>query len=227
MIFCDTLLVKTVTESITQSKTPLRLDSWQSHQPWVLCNVGYPSETHLKLNLAKSCSSITSVSVVQSLWNVAKSTLVSLPCSVQNFKTIGYVMKKLYSNEVSRDSLQWRHNEHGGVSNHRRLDCLPSRLFRRRSKNTEKLRVTGLCAGNSPVTVTSSNMENISFWWRHHQPATISDSSGWYCMWTIHITYSAVMMWHNIETTCMCTRAAGIPQARSRPLQTYITAFAY
>ena len=29
---------------------------------------------------------------------------------------------------------------------------LLNRLFRRRSKNTFKLRVTGLCVGNSPVT---------------------------------------------------------------------------
>ena len=49
-------------------------------------------------------------------------------------------------------SLQWRHNEHDGVSNHQPHDCILNRLFRRRSKKTSKLRVTGLCAGNSPVT---------------------------------------------------------------------------
>ena len=48
-------------------------------------------------------------------------------------------------------TLQWRHNESDGVSNHRRLDCLLHRLFRRRSKKTSKLRVTGLCEGSSPV----------------------------------------------------------------------------
>ena len=47
--------------------------------------------------------------------------------------------------------LQWRHNEHDGVSNHQLHDCLLNRLFRRRSKKTSKLRVTGLCAGKSPV----------------------------------------------------------------------------
>ena len=35
-------------------------------------------------------------------------------------------------------TLRWRHNERGGVSNHRRLDCLPNRLLRRRSKKTSK-----------------------------------------------------------------------------------------
>ena len=41
--------------------------------------------------------------------------------------------------------LQWHHNERDGVSNNRRLDCLLHRLFRRRSKRTPKLRITGLC----------------------------------------------------------------------------------
>ena len=42
-----------------------------------------------------------------------------------------------------------------------------------RSKKTSKLRVTGLCEGNSPVTGEfpaqgASNAENVSIWWRHH-----------------------------------------------------------
>ena len=49
-------------------------------------------------------------------------------------------------------SLQWRHNGRDGVSNHQPHDCLLNRLFRRRSKKTSQLRVTGLCAGNSPAT---------------------------------------------------------------------------
>ena len=70
-------------------------------------------------------------------------------------------------------TLQWRHNERDGVSNHRRLDCLLNRMFRRRSKKTSKLCVTGLCEGNSPVTgefpaQRASNAGNISIWWRHH-----------------------------------------------------------
>ena len=71
-------------------------------------------------------------------------------------------------------SLQWRQNEHDGVSNHRCLDCLFNKLFRRRSKKTSKLRVTGLCAGNSPVTgeftaQRASNAKNVPIWWRHHE----------------------------------------------------------
>ena len=69
-------------------------------------------------------------------------------------------------------SLQWRHNGCDGVSNHRPHDCLLNCLFRRRSKKTSKLRVTGLCEGNSPVageltTKRASNAESVSIWWRH------------------------------------------------------------
>ena len=49
-------------------------------------------------------------------------------------------------------SLQWRHNERDGVSNHQPYDCLLNRLFSHKSKKISKLRVTGLCEGNSPVT---------------------------------------------------------------------------
>ena len=51
--------------------------------------------------------------------------------------------------------LHWRHNGHGGVSNHQPRGCLLNHLFRRRSKKTSKLRVTGLCAGHSPGPVNS------------------------------------------------------------------------
>ena len=49
-------------------------------------------------------------------------------------------------------SLQWRHNGLEGVSNHQSHHCLLDRLLRRRIKKTSKFRVTGICAGNSPVT---------------------------------------------------------------------------
>ena len=52
-------------------------------------------------------------------------------------------------------AVQWRHNVYGSVSNYQPRGCLLNRLFRRRSKKTSKLRVTGLCAGNSPGSVNS------------------------------------------------------------------------
>ena len=73
----------------------------------------------------------------------------------------------------SKSSLQWRQNEHDGVSNHQPHVCLLNSLFRRRSKKTSKFRVAGHWAGNSPVTgefptQRASNAENVSIWWRHH-----------------------------------------------------------
>ena len=46
--------------------------------------------------------------------------------------------------------LQWRHNECDDASNHQSHDHLLNRLLRRRSEKTSRLRVTGLCVGNSP-----------------------------------------------------------------------------
>ena len=65
-------------------------------------------------------------------------------------------------------------NWRDGVSNHQPHECLLNRLFRRRSKKTSKLCVTGLCAGKSPGTgefpaQMASNAENVSIWWRHHE----------------------------------------------------------
>ena len=59
-------------------------------------------------------------------------------------------------------ALRWRHNGRDGVSNHQPHDCLLNRLFRRRSKKTSKLRVTGLCAGNSPGPVNSPHKWSVS-----------------------------------------------------------------
>ena len=60
-------------------------------------------------------------------------------------------------------------------------DCLLNRLFRRRSKKTSKLRATGLCEENSPVTgefpaQMASNAENVSIWWRHHDNTMVDDT---------------------------------------------------
>ena len=49
-------------------------------------------------------------------------------------------------------ALRWCHNACDGVANHLPHDCLLSCLFTRRSMKTSKLRVIGLCKGNSPVT---------------------------------------------------------------------------
>ena len=81
------------------------------------------------------------------------------------------------NHQVYVKSLLWRHNGRDGVSNNQPHDCLLNLLFGRRSKKTSKLRVIGLCVGNSPVTgefpaQMASNAENVSIWWRHHVEAS-------------------------------------------------------
>ena len=80
-------------------------------------------------------------------------------------------------------TLQWRHNEYDGASIHQPHDCLLDGLFRRRSREASKLRLTGLCVRNSPETgefpaQRASNAENVSIWWRHH------DHRGNLCLYT-------------------------------------------
>ena len=52
---------------------------------------------------------------------------------------------------VFKQPLQWRHNGHDSVSNHQSHDCLLNRIFKRRSKKTSKLRVTGPGSHRGPV----------------------------------------------------------------------------
>ena len=70
-------------------------------------------------------------------------------------------------------TLQWRHNERNGVSNHQSHQCLLNHLFGRRSKKTSTFRDTCLCTGNSSVTSEfpaqrASNAENVPIWFFHH-----------------------------------------------------------
>ena len=95
------------------------------------------------------------------------------------FVRYGYIKKS-----ESAVTLLWRHNGRDNVSNHQPHDCLLNRLFRRRSKKTLKLRVTDLCARNSPGTgefpaQMTSNAENVSIWWRHHDKAAHFDGHYW------------------------------------------------
>ena len=63
-----------------------------------------------------------------------------------------------------------------------RLTIVHSTVYSRcRSKETSKLRITGLCDGNSPSTgefpaQRACNAQNVSIWWRHHRLG-LSDAS--------------------------------------------------
>ena len=70
-------------------------------------------------------------------------------------------------------TLEWRHNGAMASQIIQPNYSLFKRLFRRRSKKTSKLRVTGLCSGKSPGTgefpaQMASNAEIVSILWRHH-----------------------------------------------------------
>ena len=102
------------------------------------------------------------VTVMNSFWLFPMWFVHGAPCQCYNCWTGAHPF-----------TLRWRHNDHDSVSNHQSHGCLLNRLFRRRSKKTSKLRVTGLCVGNSPGTgefpaQMASYAENVSIWWRHH-----------------------------------------------------------
>ena len=98
-----------------------------------------------------------------------------------------------FSGFVLWHSWQWHHNGHHSVSYHQPHHCLLNRLFRCRTKKTSKLRVTGLCVGNSPVTgkfpaQMASNTENVSIWWWHHV-LFLPQSYLTYWGWVMHICF--------------------------------------
>ena len=106
---------------------------------------------------------------------------IARPTSIYSFvsytRTPNVISPVMFSTWLPKQRLplQWRHNEHDGVSNHPPHIHLLNRLFRHRSKKTSKLRVTGLLWGEFSgdrwiPAQRASNAENVSIWWRHHNP---------------------------------------------------------
>ena len=74
----------------------------------------------------------------------------------QNITSVLHTMYTITNKHIRMSmALHWRHNDHDAVTNLQPHGCLLNRLFRRRSKKTSKLRVTGPCVGNSPGPVNS------------------------------------------------------------------------
>ena len=109
------------------------------------------------------------------------------------------ILKREHLYVIFNSALQWRHNWRDSVSNHQPHDCLLNLVFRRRSKKTSKLRVSGLCAGNSPWPVNSphegpetriifqfddvimeTNMAGAGIAWPA-KPAALSNNTGRVC----------------------------------------------
>ena len=127
-------------------------------------------------------------------------------------------------------ALQWRHNGRDSVSNHQPHDCLLNRVFRRRSKKTSKLRVTGFCEGNSPGTgefpaQMASYTESISIWWRHHVSFYSRVFCGMYYNMTVWILEGNYIIAVEIVKTNLNTpiwKAWGSASRAQRPLPTGI-----
>ena len=83
---------------------------WQrvSQQPTAIKDSGYVFDTVTHSHHMKSRLPITYFSVTMQFWNLAQSTVVSLPSSVANFKMMGRLKRALWTNEISRDlSVKW------------------------------------------------------------------------------------------------------------------------
>ena len=74
-----------------------------------------------------------------------------------------WVSVDLSSTGLLGSPLRWLHNGRNSVSKHQPHNCLLNRLFRRRSKKTSKLRITGLCVGNSLGPVNSPHMWPVTW----------------------------------------------------------------
>ena len=86
---------------------------------------------------------------------------------------VSWQVVDIHPHQRQKFVIHYSDDEHDGISNHQPHDCLPNRLFMRRSKKASKLRVAGLCTGNLPVTGEfpahmASNVGNVPISWRHH-----------------------------------------------------------
>ena len=142
---------------------------WLYHEILFPIVIEAAGDSKIGLYLSSLCWSSNSTRVSVRRKSMACRDASHFICKPQKRRHMGGKQTSVSKNT----SLQWRHNGRDSVSNHQHHDCLLNRLFRRRSKKTSKLRVTGLCAGNSPgtgefPTQMASYAENVSIWWRHH-----------------------------------------------------------
>ena len=75
-------------------------------------------------------------------------------------------------------SLQWRHDEHDSVSNHKPHACLLNRLFKAQIKENIKAPRHWWPVTSEFPAQRASNAENISIWWRHHDIRDNNFSAG-------------------------------------------------
>ena len=121
---------------------------------------------------------------------IAHTTTAQLSFHVENFVAISVIvccglLRASYRHYIRRGycpdtrSLYWRHYERDGVSNHRRLQCLLTRLCQAQIKENIKAPrdwpLWGEFTGDRRFpSQRASNAENVSTWWRHHVKHTIA-----------------------------------------------------
>ena len=145
----------------------------ESSSPWNSCHINPMS----KLVLSRYIAFVSSCIVIYLLNRHTKYNKINSSLYITELKCC-FFARTTTSHEKP---LRWRHNGCDSVSNRQPHHCLLNRLFRRRSKKTSKLRVTGLCVVNSPGTgefsaQMASNAEKVSIWWRHH-----ANMMKWHC----------------------------------------------
>ena len=105
-------------------------------------------------------------------------------------------------------ALQWCHNDHDGVSNHQPHGCLLNCLFRRRSKETSKLRATGLCVGNSPGPVNSPHKGPVTRKMFPFDDVIMVDLYGLLAIWcrqqAIILTLDGKLLCIDVSPVSMC-----------------------
>ena len=132
---------------------------------------------HEVLKIIHSCR-FYCVPFISDIANCISSIILHVRFALKSNACFFVSAKPVPANQNVKYALRWRHNGHDSVSNHQPHDCLFNRLFRRRPKKTLKLRVIGLCAGNSQGTgefpaQMASNAENVSICWRPHASVSI------------------------------------------------------
>ena len=85
----------------------------------------------LNSNLVKTRSSMTSVAVVQSFWNFAQNSIVSLPCPVQHFETLKVMDKWVFARLEFKVRFEWISHIAQGPScvYHPRIRCTSQALW--------------------------------------------------------------------------------------------------
>ena len=124
------------------------------------------------------------------MWNLNVRNFVEITCEPEKYYTPWYKAETGVSNQLpTLYSTRWVLIMKNGENNESHyndviMSAMASQISsltivystvysRHRSKKPSKLRVTGLCAGNSPVTgefpaQMTNNAESVSIWWLHH-----------------------------------------------------------